>query len=230
MSSEPVQGLQLPEPVVLISQKSLSDVYIVEEMEVEDNTLVISPELTDDMMSNFQLMYEMDRATNSRNDGLLIEDEEQEISDVEEEEMPAVEPEEVEEGEEVDSLEDCRILSSSDSKSLISEQSTIDGSRRAHQQRGSAASKTTVNAPVSSLSIIIDEKEKEGKGMFDVGDSDNMEPRRWRAEETLEKTEHHSRCRSHRSGHEFEERHYESQSRSSIRCSPPHHGESDTCC
>ncbi len=55
------------------------------------------------------------------------------MSDIEDEEMPAVEPGEIEEGEEEDSPEDCRILSSSDSESLKSEQSTVDGSRRAHQ-------------------------------------------------------------------------------------------------
>ncbi len=78
---EPVQGLQLPEPVMLISQRSLSDVITVEQMEVGDNTLVVPPELADDAMSNIQLIHQMDRAANSRNKGLLIDEEEQEMSD-----------------------------------------------------------------------------------------------------------------------------------------------------
>ncbi len=72
-----------------------------------------------------------------------------------------------------------------------------NGSRKAHQRRGSAAPNTTVNTPVSSLSVIIDASEKEGKGMFDVEDSDDIEPHAWRAEETKKKTEHRSRHHSH---------------------------------
>ncbi len=53
MLTEPIQELQLSEPVVLISQRSLSDENVVEEMEVEDpNILVIPPELADDAISN----------------------------------------------------------------------------------------------------------------------------------------------------------------------------------
>ncbi len=73
MSSEPVQSLQLPEPVVLISHKSLSDVDTVEEMEIGDNVLMVPSELADDAMANIQLIHEMERAANSRNEGLLID-------------------------------------------------------------------------------------------------------------------------------------------------------------
>ncbi len=134
-SSELVQGLQLPKPVVLISQRSLSDVNAVEEMEVGDNTLVVPPELADDAMVNLQLIDQMDRAMNSRNEDLLIDEEEQEMSDIEDEEMPAIESEEVQEVEEEENRDspECRILSPSDSKSLVSK-STIDGSRKAHQR------------------------------------------------------------------------------------------------
>ncbi len=105
-------------------------------MEVGDNTLVVPPELADEAMSNFQLIHQMDRVVNSRNEGLLIDDEEQETSDVEDEEMPAVELEEVQEGEEEEHgySTDCRVMSSSDSESLTSEKSTIDGSRKACQR------------------------------------------------------------------------------------------------
>ncbi len=202
----------MPEPVVLISQRSLSDVNAVEEMEVEYNMLMIPPELANDVMSNIQLIHEMDRAMNSRSKDLLIDEEEQEMLDDEDKDMSEIEPEEVQEGEEEEdrASSDCRIISSSDSESLISEQSIVDGSRKARQRRGSAASQTTVNAPGSSLSIIINEKERKRQGMFDVGDSDNREPRRWQAEEKTEKSEHRSRHCSYRHGLEFEECRYES--------------------
>ncbi len=172
---------------MLTSYRSLSDENVVEEMEVEDpNILVVPAELTGDAITNIQLIHEME----NRSEGLTIGDEEPEPSDDEDEEMPVVESGEMVEGKEEDgehsSDGDCRDLSSSDSESHISQQSTKDGSRRAHQRRGSAASVTTVNAPVSSLSIVIDASEEKGKGMFDVEDSDDIEPRERRTEEMVE--------------------------------------------
>ncbi len=156
-----VQSLELPMPALQIGESSQSNISAVEAMEVRENTLVVPSELADDAMANFQLINQMERAASSRNKDLLIDEEEQEMSDNEDEEMPVIEPEEVQEVEEVEDRDspDCKIASSSDSESLMSKKSTIDGSRKARKQRWSAASQTTVNAPGLSLSIVIDEKE-----------------------------------------------------------------------
>ncbi len=76
-TTEPIQELQLPEPVVLTSYRLLLDENVVEEMEVDPdpNILVVPPELTSDAILNFQLIHKSDKAVNSRNEGLMIEDE-----------------------------------------------------------------------------------------------------------------------------------------------------------
>ncbi len=125
--------------------------------------------------------------------------------------------------------EDCKVLLSSDSESSVSEKSIKDGSRLPLKHRGSATSQSTVNALDSTQGIIINENERMVWGMFDIEGGSKMESCGCRAEERTKKTEYHSRHRSHRSGHKFEERHFMSRSRSSVRCSPPRSGESDKC-
>ncbi len=102
-----------------------------------------------------------------------------------------------------------------------------DGSRLALKHRGSTTSQSTVNAPASTQGIIIDENERWVWRMFAIEGGSKMESHGCKAEERTKKTEYHSRRRSHRSGHKFEERLYASQSRSSVRCSPSCHRESD---
>ncbi len=210
--SESVQSLQLSAPAPQISESSQFGVSAAEEMGVEDNTLMVPSELADVAMENLQMIKVIERDANSRNEGLVINEDDGKMLDNEDEEMPVLtesrEAQESKEEEDRDRDEDspdCRIVSSSDSKSQVSERSVKDGSRLAHMHRGSATSQSTVNASASAQGIIINENERRVQGMFDIESGSRKESHGRRAEERIKKTEYHSRHRSHRSDYEFEE-------------------------